>query len=709
MIPRFRKLGAGLCLFLCACAREPAPTTPPPSPDMLGPALSVLKIGDGYVSSDPPGIDCGPRCAAVFPIGARVILSASGVDGGPLSGWSGDCSGTGPCAIWIDGARPRSATASFAPPGPPRLGWAWDNPIPQGNPLLGLFGDGAGQVLAVGAYGAVVRAQGGAFAALDAPSREDLNAVWAARSGEVFVGGARGVILRLDGAGFRPLNSGTSRPIRALTGSGPNEVYALARSDYTADEQILRWNGAAWSAVPLSGTPAWIYGGVPGEVFVGRTNGFTDPDVLRSNDGKTWQEVAGLRAVAMWGQGPGDLFALQLRGVQRWDGKAWSTMTLPMLPYSSYFLRHIWGRGPTDVYITGFGTWLNSAFFVLHYDGNPDLAWTLHSSLTSALTDSLLIGGDARELYVLTGRDPTASAPAPAPLRWTGAAWQSVVSGDRTDLFALAAAGPEVYALGDRKLLRGGEDGWVDLTGSLPKNLPGTLSAIWASAPGDLWGVGWSSSAGRFALHLSGGTWRSLIRRPWPGADKPPLGVWASRAPSQVYALDPQGVYRWDPVAESWDFVFAMSEPRGIWGSGPTDIFVVGLKGAVARYDGAGWTALASGTDRDLLAVGGSGPKEVFAVGASGTILRWDGARLGAMASGVAQDLASVASAGPGAAYAVAPPPRFASTGSAVVRWDGAAWRPSPPPAPNVTAVQAAGPGRVYFVGRAGTIVHTVP
>ena len=65
---------------------------------------------------------------------------------------------------------------------------------------------------------------------------------------------------------------------------------------------------------------------------------------------------------------------------------------------------------------------------------------------------------------------------------------------------------------------------------------------------------------------------------------------------------------------------------RGIWGSGPDDLFAVGEKGVALRYDGRSWSRIPTGfEDKELRAVFGMSPTEVYAVGESGLVLRFDG------------------------------------------------------------------------------------
>lgn len=79
--------------------------------------LNVGKEGEGQgtVTSSPSGIDCGNTCGATFAKDEQVTLNASAVEGSTFSGWSGACSGTGPCQVKMDQARQVSASFEVTP------------------------------------------------------------------------------------------------------------------------------------------------------------------------------------------------------------------------------------------------------------------------------------------------------------------------------------------------------------------------------------------------------------------------------------------------------------------------------------------------------------------------------------------------------------------------------------------------------------------
>lgn len=75
-------------------------------------ALNVTNGGNGVVSSNPAGINCGSTCSANFNSGTAVTLTASANSGYRFSGWGGACSGTGSCRVTMSAAQ--TVTANFA-------------------------------------------------------------------------------------------------------------------------------------------------------------------------------------------------------------------------------------------------------------------------------------------------------------------------------------------------------------------------------------------------------------------------------------------------------------------------------------------------------------------------------------------------------------------------------------------------------------------
>jgi len=73
--------------------------------------LDVSVDGDGSVTSLPFGIDCPGTCKTEFSEGSSVRLTPAPQAGSEFTGWSGACTGSGDCVVFID--QDRQVTALF--------------------------------------------------------------------------------------------------------------------------------------------------------------------------------------------------------------------------------------------------------------------------------------------------------------------------------------------------------------------------------------------------------------------------------------------------------------------------------------------------------------------------------------------------------------------------------------------------------------------
>ena len=80
--------------------------------DMISVIVQTSGDGDGTVTSDPAGLDCGIVCVEEFFPGLTVELTATAFEGSKFSGWSGDCSGSQTCRMIMDSHK--TVTAQFA-------------------------------------------------------------------------------------------------------------------------------------------------------------------------------------------------------------------------------------------------------------------------------------------------------------------------------------------------------------------------------------------------------------------------------------------------------------------------------------------------------------------------------------------------------------------------------------------------------------------
>lgn len=74
-------------------------------------------------------------------------------------------------------------------------GWCWENPLPKGNDLAGVWGTDANNVWAVGAGGTILKWNGTAWAPESSGTTNSLDGVWGADANNVWAVGHYGAIL----------------------------------------------------------------------------------------------------------------------------------------------------------------------------------------------------------------------------------------------------------------------------------------------------------------------------------------------------------------------------------------------------------------------------------------------------------------------------------------------------------------------------------
>jgi hypothetical protein len=78
----------------------------------VGTQLIVNRVGAGMVTSSPAGIACGVTCAATYPTGSVVNLTAEPASGVTFAGWSGGCTGIDASCV-VDMTTDQTVTATF--------------------------------------------------------------------------------------------------------------------------------------------------------------------------------------------------------------------------------------------------------------------------------------------------------------------------------------------------------------------------------------------------------------------------------------------------------------------------------------------------------------------------------------------------------------------------------------------------------------------
>ncbi len=96
-------LAALSVLFLAACGGGSGMGAPPP-PQTYALTVTAPAAGSGTITSSPAGISCPTTCTASFAANTKVTLTATPGTNYSFGGWSGSCSGTGPCSVTITAA-----------------------------------------------------------------------------------------------------------------------------------------------------------------------------------------------------------------------------------------------------------------------------------------------------------------------------------------------------------------------------------------------------------------------------------------------------------------------------------------------------------------------------------------------------------------------------------------------------------------------------
>ncbi len=485
----------------------------------------------------------------------------------------------------------------------------------------------------------------------------------------VFVGGTFTVagghdaphVARWDGQHWSPVGTGLNGPVAALavfddgSGNGP-ALYAagaFTQAGTVEAKYIAKWNGAAWTAVgggldgPASAllvdpSAAFEPGLVVGGQFL-HAGGVSAPHIAR------WQasgwstlgsgmdaEVSALAAFddrrggAMLHAGGSFTSAggQQAFGIARWDGSAWSPLSIGLL-FGSVKSLAAYDDGSGAVLIAG-GNFLYADYrvakSVAKWDGST---WSpLASGLNGVVSSLASIDFGAGPELLAGGTFGGGSHLA----RWSGASWQLMTS----------SQGPDGH-VGALRVLQ-------DRGATQPVLLAG----------------------GSFAN--AGGTPVGSIAR-WDGQEWSPLG---SGLNNEVFA------------ATSYDD--GRGGGPALYLGGAFTVAGGSVANHVVRWDGASWSPLGSGTDGLVTALtvfdDGTGHPRLIAAGYFGTaggpgfahLAAWDGASWSPLGAGTNDTVHALAVFDDGSGPALYAGGSFTTAGGApaksIARWDGTAWSP---------------------------------
>jgi hypothetical protein len=606
------------------------------------------------------GCDCGSRSDDV-------------IDAGPILGEDGSIDGGVPTGELREGP--------ICTPG----GWCWETPLPGGGILSGLWVPAPGHLVAgSGTY--MFHIDDGTIRHAAPPTLTPyLNGipVWGAAPDDVWAN-AFGSLIHFDGRRWTASARGTGFGFATgISGTSRSDVFA------TGFGAIGHYDGAGWTSLDTSAFPdanftdvwaiapgeAIVVGVMGAESLVLHVQGTTLTEIdfptamggavgvyasstediwvaagntLWRREGTTWSNVMTatsfvLTTSGLWGSGPSDVWLVARDSVIHFSGSAMNTIPVP----GARNLTAIAGTSPTDVWATDYDGQIH------HYDGS---SWSVRFKATVAPTDfhSISVGDDgvgwAAGPLGLAERDPAMGT------------WSGVPSPTMSVLTGVARAGGEsfLFAMGGSYRRQGG--GWELVIGGAG------LTDACATDDGTIWAVG-----DRLARY-EGGEWVTL-----PVAT--PLGMtrivcrgseaWALPDPNRR-SDDGVGVMRYD--GSEWALVGLSSighllPLRAATALAANDGWVIAETESgtaiVMRYDGVEWRQLAAAPPT-VRGVGGSSPADVWLVGDGGVARHWNGTSLVVRDAPGAPDFAWVDAAG-GTVTALA-------RNGVVWRWSGTTW-----------------------------------
>jgi hypothetical protein len=347
----------------------------------------------------------------------------------------------------------------------------------------------------------------------------------------------------------------------------------------------------------------------------------------------------------VWGSSASDVYAVGDSTIWHFDGSGWTDVAT--VPNS---LDAVWGSGPTDVWAVGNGN-------LVHYDGAD---WT-------GVTD---VGG----LAIINGvqlNDVWGTGP--------------------DDVFVVGATGSPIGETPVPLIFHKSASGWAQMP--VPP-IDAYLLSVSGTAPNDVYAVGHDLNGYSFTpimLHCDDNGWSTIEPPPSNGL----VNVWANA--SGLFVVGREGfnapVFQtWRRDGAGWTVVPLPTELDGpatfpnstpaIGGTSDTDLYLVGPRGHLARYDGASWARMqgeagARLTMRAALGVGNDG---AFAAGSG----FWQGARWGVLLrqnAGVWTEEAVPEADAYTGLWAASPTDVFASgIEVGVLRWNGSSWTEMPPP-----------------------------
>jgi hypothetical protein len=444
-----------------------------------------------------------------------------------------------------------------------------------------------------------------------------------------------------------PSQSSVLRWMTLRQGVTPQALNAAWRN--TASDQwavgdsntVLHYNGTLWAAQATGLSTGNMYNGVWGtsatDVWVVGNSG-----VAAHYNGSAWSlsstnTTANLSGI--WGNATTLYYATAPAGkVYAYNGSTWTKVSFGFNTNTN--LHAVWGADASHVWVVG------DKGLILFYNGT---SWSQPASATT------------QALYAVWGTSATnvyAVGNAGAIIHFDGTSWSAQTSNISTALSGVGGTGAsDVWAVGAPGVtLHYNGTSWSTVSPVVGLS----ISAIASGTSGPVWAVG--SSGALLSLSATG---PQVTLSNQSGVQL--LGVWASSA-SDVWAAAPGTILHYDGTNWTSAYVSNGDPMSGVWGTGPTNVYVVGQKGTIANYNGTAWTtSVVNATGFN--GIFGTSASNIFAVGNGGLVEQFNGTSWSVATHTGTGNLTSVWGTGsPATFYAVA------SDGTAYRSVNGGPW-----------------------------------
>ncbi len=281
---------------------------------------------------------------------------------------------------------------------------------------------------------------------------------------------------------------------------------------------------------------------------------------------------------SIWGSSEDDIWAVGNQyTVLHWDGTDWEQIVLNSDLGLNAAYDAVWGTGPEDVYVGGWG--------FHHFDGQD---W--HYYPFDSGCEVILDGWSCSDSEIFVVSTCTVLIDVHTEVSFYENGLVSTLWHGTDDAISWNSA---LWAFSSQDLLWSPGSGIDSWNGSVwtPLSTSGTVNAIWADNPNDIWAVG-STIA-----HFDGISWTEET----PTSPVSLNGVYGF-APIDIFAAGESTIIHYDGSAWSEMSVPAVDNLQlmDVWGSSPNDVYAVGGSGAegewgnqkaiILHFDGLEWT-----------------------------------------------------------------------------------------------------------------------